>query len=93
MSVRQRTDAAQRSAADAPLQAEQSQRQAAASQRQAADAVRAALVGMGVGTERVSTRGMGEAYPVASNDSAAGRQLNRRVEIVLSDDSGAIVPR
>ncbi|HSI60034.1 MAG TPA: OmpA family protein [Ideonella sp.] len=58
-----------------------------------ADAVRAALVGMGVGTERVATRGMGEAYPVASNDSAAGRQLNRRVEIVLSDDSGAIVPR
>ena len=58
-----------------------------------ADSVRTALVGMGVSGDRVSTRGYGEAFPVASNDSADGRQLNRRVEIILSDESGAIAPR
>jgi len=58
-----------------------------------ADAVRTALVGMGVGSERLATHAYGEAYPIAGNDSADGRQLNRRVEIVLSDDSGNILPR
>jgi outer membrane protein OmpA-like peptidoglycan-associated protein len=58
-----------------------------------AEAVRSALVGMGVARERIDTRGYGEAYPVAGNDSASGRQLNRRVEIVLSDDSGRITAR
>ena len=55
--------------------------------------VRTALLGMGVGTERITSRGYGESYPVAGNDTAAGRQLNRRVEIVVSDDSGKIAPR
>ena len=50
--------------------------------------VRDALLQMGVGSERISVRGYGESYPVASNDTAANRQLNRRVEIVLSDESG-----
>jgi outer membrane protein OmpA-like peptidoglycan-associated protein len=58
-----------------------------------ADAVRAALVERGVGGDRLSTQGYGEAFPVAGNDSAGGRQMNRRVEIVLSDDSGKITPR
>lgn len=58
-----------------------------------ADAVRTALVDMGVGVERISTHGYGEAFPVAGNDSAGGRQMNRRVEIVLSDENGSIVPR
>lgn len=58
-----------------------------------ADVVRNALVDSGVSGERIRTQGLGEAYPVASNDSAGGRQMNRRVEIVLSDDSGQIVPR
>jgi len=58
-----------------------------------ADAVRTALVDMGVGRGRIATQGYGESYPVAGNDSSGGRQLNRRVEIVLSDESGAIVPR
>ena len=62
------------------------------SQRRAA-AVGAALVGTGVAPERVVTRGYGKQYAVASNDSPAGRQLNRRVEIVISDDSGNIAPR
>jgi len=58
-----------------------------------ADAVRSALVGMGIGGDRIETRGYAEAYPVASNNNAAGRQMNRRVEIILSDDKGNIVPR
>ncbi|MHB1213810.1 MAG: OmpA family protein [Thiobacillus sp.] len=58
-----------------------------------ADAVRTALVDMGVGGDRIETRGYAEAYPVASNNTATGRQLNRRVEIILSDESGKIVPR
>lgn len=58
-----------------------------------ADAVRSALLDSGVAGERIRTQGLGEAYPVASNDSAGGRQMNRRVEIVLSDDSGQIAPR
>ena len=58
-----------------------------------ADAVRAALVDMGVGRDRIDTRGYGESYPVAGNESAAGRQLNRRVEIILSDAEGKIAPR
>ena len=50
--------------------------------------VRDALLQMGIGSERISVRGYGESYPVAANDTAANRQLNRRVEIVLSDDTG-----
>lgn len=60
------------------------------SQRRA-DSVRDALQGMGVGRERIATRGYGAAFPVAGNDSAAGRQQNRRVEIVLSEE-GAPIP-
>lgn len=60
---------------------------------QRADAVRSALAGMGISGDRIATRGYAETYPVASNNTAAGRQLNRRVEIILSDDSGNIVPR
>lgn len=58
-----------------------------------AESVQAALVGMGVTRERIAAKGYGEAFPVASNATTDGRQLNRRVEIVLSDDSGKIAPR
>lgn len=58
-----------------------------------ADAVRDAMIDMGVGIDQVSTHGHGEAYPVASNANAAGRQFNRRVEIILSDENGNIPPR
>lgn len=58
-----------------------------------ANAVRTALLGMGVARERIDMRGYGESYPVAANDSAGNRQLNRRVEIVLSDDSGRVIAR
>ena len=58
-----------------------------------ANAVRTALVDMGISGDRVITRGFGKAFPVASNDTADGRQLNRRVEIILSDEHGNIAPR
>ncbi len=58
-----------------------------------AGAVQTALVELGVSRERVAMRGYGKAYPVASNDTAANRQLNRRVEIVLSDETGKITNR
>ncbi|MDO8448134.1 MAG: OmpA family protein [Rhodoferax sp.] len=58
-----------------------------------AGAVQSALLDLGIARERVAVRGYGQSYPVASNDRAETRQLNRRVEIVLSDDSGRVVPR
>ncbi len=53
-----------------------------------AEAVADALRMRGVPENRYEVRGLGKAYPVASNDTQAGRQQNRRVEIVFSDDSG-----
>ena len=52
-------------------------------------AVRDVLVRMGVERERLTARGMGAAFPVASNDTAAGRQLNRRVEVVVPGGAAA----
>lgn len=58
-----------------------------------AGAVQSALVELGVARERIAVRGYGQAYPVAANDTAPNRQLNRRVEIVLSDDTGKTISR
>jgi outer membrane protein OmpA-like peptidoglycan-associated protein len=58
-----------------------------------ADAVRSALQDLGVASGRITTRGYGEFHPMASNDTAANRQLNRRVEIILSDDKGTVIAR
>lgn len=55
--------------------------------------VRDALIAEGVARSRVEVIGYGEAYPVASNDTSAGRQQNRRVEIVISDENGVIQTR
>lgn len=51
-----------------------------------ADAVRDYLVSQGVSAASVSAAGLGKDDPVASNDTAAGRQQNRRVEMVVSGD-------
>jgi outer membrane protein OmpA-like peptidoglycan-associated protein len=48
-----------------------------------AEAVKAYLVQRGVDPARVTTQGMGQDYPVASNATEAGRQQNRRVEVVV----------
>ncbi len=58
-----------------------------------AESVHKALSDMGISSDRVMTRGYGESSPVASNDTVAGRQLNRRVEIILSDEQGTVAPR
>jgi len=62
------------------------------SQRRA-NAVATALSSMGVPRERIAMKAYGEAFPVAANDSASNRQLNRRVEIVLSNENAPIPPR
>ncbi|MFT5520426.1 MAG: outer membrane protein OmpA-like peptidoglycan-associated protein [Enterobacterales bacterium] len=51
---------------------------------QRANAVAQYLTSQGVANSRVSSRGAGEQYPVASNDTDAGRALNRRVELSIS---------
>jgi len=52
--------------------------------------VSSALVEMGVDRGRIDSRRYGEACSVSLNETAIGRQLNRRVEIVLSEDDGKI---
>jgi outer membrane protein OmpA-like peptidoglycan-associated protein len=51
-----------------------------------ADAVRDYLASNGINPANVGAVGLGKADPVASNDTAAGRQQNRRVEMVVSGD-------
>jgi outer membrane protein OmpA-like peptidoglycan-associated protein len=58
-----------------------------------ADSVKSALINDGIGSDRIATAGYGESSPIASNDDAGSRQLNRRVEIILSDANGNIAPR
>lgn len=59
-----------------------------------AETLRRALVNVaGISPDRVSTRGYGKEFPVASNDTATSRQLNRRVEIIISDEKGQFAPR
>jgi outer membrane protein OmpA-like peptidoglycan-associated protein len=52
-----------------------------------AQAVRAYLVQQGIQPDAIAALGYGESQPVASNDIAAGRQQNRRVELVVSGES------
>jgi outer membrane protein OmpA-like peptidoglycan-associated protein len=51
-----------------------------------ADAVRDYLTSQGVQTAHVGAIGLGKADPVASNDTDAGRQQNRRVEMIVAGD-------
>lgn len=53
---------------------------------QRANTVREYLVSQGVKGDVVASRGFGKTRPVASNDNPAGRQMNRRVELVVSGD-------
>src|SRR5262245_10982869 len=52
-----------------------------------ASSVRAYLVDQGIAPNAIGTAGFGETMPVASNDTPAGRQQNRRVELVVSGES------
>jgi outer membrane protein OmpA-like peptidoglycan-associated protein len=59
------------------------------SQRRAA-AVQTALLERGVTSNQITAVGKGETFPVAGNDNAAGRQQNRRVEMVFTDDASQV---
>jgi outer membrane protein OmpA-like peptidoglycan-associated protein len=50
-----------------------------------ADSVFEALVSLGVDAARVTTQGMGEDFPIASNETDEGRAQNRRVDVILLD--------
>lgn len=54
--------------------------------RQRAEAVRDALAQQGVDSSRIQAVGMGEDFPIASNEGAEGRRQNRRVDVILLDD-------
>lgn len=54
--------------------------------QQRAEAVMAALIELGIAAERIQAIGMGEAFPIASNETAEGRSRNRRVDVILLDD-------
>jgi outer membrane protein OmpA-like peptidoglycan-associated protein len=55
-----------------------------------ADSVRGYLASRGVDGGRIVAVGMGEGYPVASNDSENGRRQNRRVDILLKAKAGPL---
>jgi outer membrane protein OmpA-like peptidoglycan-associated protein len=59
------------------------------SQRRA-DSLRQALVARGVDPSRIGARGYGATAPVAGNDTAHGRQMNRRVEVVIGGSGGHV---
>lgn len=54
------------------------------SQRRASS-VQQFLIGQGIAANRMTAVGKGENFPVASNDSASGRQMNRRVEVIIAN--------
>lgn len=62
--------------------------------RRRADSVKSALLTRGIDASRIGTQGYGKAFPVANNNDSGGRQLNRRVEVVIGGDNGTpIAPR
>jgi outer membrane protein OmpA-like peptidoglycan-associated protein len=58
------------------------------SQRRA-DSVRNYLLSQGIASDRINATGKGEGSPVAGNDSSTGRQMNRRVEVIIANSATA----
>ncbi len=58
-----------------------------------ANSVRRALIERGISSNRIETFGYGFRYPVATNQTESGRQQNRRVEVIISDQTGSIPDR
>ena len=54
--------------------------------QQRADTVRQFLATQGMSPDSITSKGLGEADPIADNSTAAGRKLNRRVEIIVSGE-------
>ena len=59
--------------------------------QQRADAVKSALVTRGIDPTRIESQGYGKGFPVADNADSGGRQLNRRVEVVIGGENGASI--
>jgi len=51
-----------------------------------ADAVKEVLAAKGISSDRMVSKGYGKEFPVATNDTDSGRQLNRRVEVVILNE-------
>lgn len=62
------------------------------SQRRA-EAVRGFLASNGISADRIIARGYGESYPVTTNATEAGRQQNRRVEVVIAHEGQKVAER
>jgi outer membrane protein OmpA-like peptidoglycan-associated protein len=58
------------------------------SQRRA-NSVQQFLIAQGIASNRLTASGKGENFPVASNDSGSGRQMNRRVEVIIANTKTA----
>jgi outer membrane protein OmpA-like peptidoglycan-associated protein len=54
--------------------------------RERAEAVRDALIDLGIDADRLTAVGMGEDFPIASNETAEGRARNRRVDVIVLND-------
>lgn len=61
--------------------------------RNRANSVKSELIKRNITESRIRINGYGFQYPVASNQTEAGRQQNRRVEIIISDQNGNISER
>jgi outer membrane protein OmpA-like peptidoglycan-associated protein len=59
--------------------------------QQRADAVKSALMSRGIDPQRIGSQGYGKGFPVATNEESGGRQLNRRVEVVIGEDNGGSI--
>jgi outer membrane protein OmpA-like peptidoglycan-associated protein len=57
--------------------------------QQRADAVRDKLVAKGIAPQRIRTKGYGPKFPVVDNNTPAGRQQNRRVEVVVLNEGAS----
>ena len=56
-----------------------------------ADAVKSSLISRGIDPSRIGSQGYGKGFPVANNVDSGGRQLNRRVEVVIGGENGAAI--
>jgi outer membrane protein OmpA-like peptidoglycan-associated protein len=59
--------------------------------QQRADAVKSALITRRIDPSRIGSQGYGKGFPVANNVDSGGRQLNRRVEVVIGGDNGGSI--